>query len=215
MARRATILLVDDDDADLMLAARLLRRAAPDRYRLLQAANLDQALATLRVSPVDAVLLDLNLGSSGGPATVAQLRNNNEDTLIVVLTGHTDQALETACLEAGADFFLGKASLSEGATLIHTLEFALGNRKPHKTHLSQELRRLLSPSQADHPEPTTGASRAQLEQTARRMQQDGRPPLEVFSELIDAACSSRDASTSLGALAVFLAQAYYEASHDA
>lgn len=215
MPRRATILLVDDDDADLMIAARLLRRAAPDRYRLLQAGNLEEALATLRVSPVDAILLDLNLGSTGGPATVAELRRKNEDILIVVLTGHTDGKLEEACMRAGADHFLGKSSLSEGVELMHTLEFALGSRKPKKQNFSQHLRALVSQQPAGEAAGTAETtSLAQLEDTAQQLLQQRRAPSEVFAGLLEAASNSHDPSLSLGALAALLAQAYYDKTNE-
>jgi|GEM_PF-1020489 len=217
MPRRATILLVDDDDADLMIAARRLRGASADRYRLLQASNLDEAISTLRVSRVDAVLLDLNLGSSAGPETVSKLRAANDTTLIIATTGHTTPQLERACLEAGADQFLDKSAFSDGEMLKHCVEFALRRPRAKGPSLASQLRALLSETDPDAAtdDVLDGLGNllpGRLKAVARQLAEQGRAPTAVFAEFLDEAGSAKDPSLTLGALAVYLAQAYFEAS---
>ena len=218
MPRRATILLVDDDDADLMIAARRLRAAAPDRYRLLQASNLDEAVATLKVSPVDAVVLDLNLGASAGPETVAQLRREAESTLIIAITGHSTPDLEAACLAAGADQFLNKETIATGSELMHTLEFALRKPRASTPSLASHARALLASVQPERSEDMDEefeglerSSSGRLHAAARRLAARGRAPSELFAQLLEEAADSREPSVTLGALAVYLAQEYFEA----
>ncbi|MCR9159876.1 MAG: response regulator [Nannocystaceae bacterium] len=216
MARRFTILLVDDDDADLMITARRLRSAAPDRYRLLQASNVEEASATLKVSPVDAVVLDLNLGTSSGPDTVARLRAVDETTLIVALTGHVTPELERACLDAGADQFLDKQSLAEGSEFMHALEFTLRKERPCGPAAAAKMQALLSRLRSTSPtqHSASDADVHPLETAAKRLAAERCSPLETFAVLLEEAKDSRDPSLTLGALAVHLAQAYFEASGD-
>lgn len=212
MHRRVTILLVDDDDADLMIAARRLRSVAPDRYRLLQASNLEQAISTLRVSPVDAVLLDLNLGATAGPDTVAKLRAADECTLIIALTGHSSPELERACLAAGADQFLDKDSLSRGAELMQTVEFALGRRKPERSRLAPQLQGLLARLEPTSRAEVPGSSSSErVTRAAQEMAAQRAEPTIAFAQVLDEADSSGDPMLTVAALAVRLAQAYFEA----
>ena len=215
MPRRFTILLVDDDDADLVVAARRLRSSAPDRYRLLQASNVGEATATLRVSSVDAVVLDLNLGSSAGPDTVARLRAVDDTTLIIALTGHVTADLERACLDAGADHFLDKQALAGGAEFMHTLEFALRKRRPRSSAVASKMQALLTRLRSDgptgEPQPET-VDNSRLRAAAARLAEQRRAPLETFALLLEESEGTQDPSLSLGALAVHLAQAYFEAS---
>ncbi len=222
MPRRATILLVDDDDADLMISARRLRAAAPDRYRLLQASNLDEAVATLRVSPVDAVVLDLNLGTTAGPDTVARLRREAESTMIIATTGFATPEVERACLRAGADQFLEKDALAAGDALMQALEYALRRPKAKSPTLAAQVQGLLASLESEGRESEDdavgdldGTSPARLRAAARNLAAQGRPPAELFGQLIEDAAESRDPSLTLGALAVYLAQEYFEALSDA
>lgn len=210
MPRRFTILLVDDDDADLMIAARRLRSADPHRYRLLQASNIEEATATLKVSAVDAVVLDLNLGTSSGPETVARLRTVDDTTLIVALTGHVTPELERACLEAGADQFLDKKALASGSEFMHTLEFTLRKQRPCGPAAAAKMQALLARLRSNDPGVT--ASDNPIRTAAQRLAAQRRAPMETFAVLLEEAATSRDPSLTLGALAVHLAQAYFEAS---
>ena len=215
MARRFTILLVDDDDADLMIAARRLRSAAPDRYRLLQASNVEEATATLKVSAVDAVVLDLNLGTSSGPDTVSRLRAIDDTTLIVALTGHVTPELERACMDAGADQFLDKQALTTGGEFMHTLEFTLRKKRPCGPAAAAKMQALLSRLRANAPrpeQPGTAPAASAIPAAAKRLADQRCPPLETFAVLLEEAEETRDPSLTLGALAVHLAQAYFEAS---
>lgn len=58
------------------------------------------------------VVVDLSLrrGSGLGLIQKVRLQDKGEDALVMVLTNHTVRALKHACEEAGADYFLDKAS---------------------------------------------------------------------------------------------------------
>lgn len=58
------------------------------------------------------IVVDLSLrrGSGLGLIQKVRLQDKGEDALVLVLTNHTVHALKHACEEAGADYFLDKAS---------------------------------------------------------------------------------------------------------
>jgi DNA-binding NarL/FixJ family response regulator len=58
------------------------------------------------------IVVDLSLrrGSGLGLIQKVRLQDKGEDALVMVLTNHTVRALKHACEEAGADYFLDKAS---------------------------------------------------------------------------------------------------------
>jgi CheY-like chemotaxis protein len=59
----------------------------------------------------DAVVVDLNLRSGTGLGVITALRKSPgpERPLVIVLTNHALPVLESACLNAGADYFLDKS----------------------------------------------------------------------------------------------------------
>ncbi len=107
------ILLVEDD---AVLRDVMLRSLAEAGHRVDVARHVEEADHLWRVQPFDAVLLDLNLPATGGPASalgsglaaLRQARRRGDRTPVLVLTarGRTEERI--AGLDAGADDYLGK-----------------------------------------------------------------------------------------------------------
>jgi two-component system, OmpR family, response regulator len=108
--RALRVLLVED----LVRVQNLLRELIdePGRFEVagLVETEADAILQYTELQP-DAVVIDLNLRSGTGLGVIMALRRLNHAVrpLLIVLTNHALPVLETACLNAGADYFLDKS----------------------------------------------------------------------------------------------------------
>ena len=95
-----TVLVVDDDDALRMLCRINLEL---DGYRVIEAASLDAAREALASETVDAILLDLHIGTQDGRDLLATLGTDRPP--VALFTGSEAIGPE---LEAVADAVLAK-----------------------------------------------------------------------------------------------------------
>jgi diguanylate cyclase (GGDEF)-like protein len=103
------IFLVEDSASIRRLLVRRLD-AIPGMRVVGEAASERQALALIRWTQPDAVLLDLSLTEGSGLSLVSQLRAVGYEGRISVLTAQEVDAYRRACFVAGADAFYDKAS---------------------------------------------------------------------------------------------------------
>ena len=104
MPDASTILLVDDEDSVQKLLAYPLER---EGFRVLQARDGEEALATFRGERVDLVVLDVMLPKLDGLEVCKQLRA--ESTVpIIMLTARDDELDKVLGLELGADDYITK-----------------------------------------------------------------------------------------------------------
>jgi DNA-binding response OmpR family regulator len=98
--------LVIDDSADLrdLLSLALVR----EDHRVVAVEDLQGADAALAQSPVDLVILDLDLPDGWGAAWCQRARREGLEAFVLVLSGHTEVARRLEAFEAGADDFLAK-----------------------------------------------------------------------------------------------------------
>lgn len=115
-AHRPTILLVEDNPADLRLAQEVLKEAQLD-HELLVARDGEQAMQILRREGVhaqaprpDLVLLDLNLPRKSGREVLQEIKTTPALRRIPVLVLSTSRAESdiSACYDAHANCFLTK-----------------------------------------------------------------------------------------------------------
>jgi len=106
---RATVLLVEDEDAIRRAAERLLSRAGFD---VLVAADGAEALRQFdaAVSAVDLVVTDLAMPGVGGRTLVRELRERRPDIPVLVVSGDADHAASVRAL-GGPTHFLAKPFL--------------------------------------------------------------------------------------------------------
>jgi CheY-like chemotaxis protein len=103
-----TILVVDDDPGSRLLAQRVLEKSG---YSVVDAGNGAEALDRLRADPAVAlVVADLNMPVLDGLELIWEMREAPRWSHIpvIVLTGETDELLETKLIEEGADDYLSK-----------------------------------------------------------------------------------------------------------
>ncbi len=106
MSEAITVLAVDDQPANLRLLDALL---SPRGYRVLAAGSGESALATLRTSAVDLVLLDIMMPGMDGYEVCRRIRNDPTTAFlpVVVITASGGQQ-KVRAIEAGADDFVTK-----------------------------------------------------------------------------------------------------------
>lgn len=126
---RPSIVLVEDDDGDALLARELLSEASA-QVTLRQAGSLAQAKPLL--ADADCVLLDLGLPDSQGLDGLRWLNEHVPGVAVVVLTGLADEHLGEEAVRAGAQDYLVKGQVS-GLLLYRVIRYAVERRRAEET----------------------------------------------------------------------------------
>jgi DNA-binding NtrC family response regulator len=105
MAKKSTILVVDDEDA---LRTVLGGELANEGYEVRTAADGDEAISELDKSPFDLVLLDIKMPRLNGFEVLKFIKEKHEKTKVVMLTGFADLKNAIESKKLGADDFVSK-----------------------------------------------------------------------------------------------------------
>ena len=98
------VLLVEDDDAIADMLRGFFER---DGYRFLHALTGEEAVERLRMRPVSAILLDINLPGMDGVETCRRIREFSR-TPLIMLTARDNEVDKVLGLEMGADDYVTK-----------------------------------------------------------------------------------------------------------
>ena len=122
MPRQPRILVVDDQPQIVALYSRALERAG---YKAQPAVTAEAALAAVRLTPPDAILVDLNMPYINGMGLLYRVRAVHPDLPVALITGAAnidDQTLrDVRALRAGLHF----KPLSN-TELVHVAEDLVG-----------------------------------------------------------------------------------------
>jgi two-component system response regulator RegA len=99
------ILIVDDDD---VFRAVLLRALTRRGHEVVEAADVQAALALLQDMKPDACVLDLKIGHESGLHLLPELLRRQPDLKVVVLTGYASIATAVGAVKQGAVNYLAK-----------------------------------------------------------------------------------------------------------
>ena len=138
------VLIVEDDDEDYLLTRQYLRASERQHFDVSRAGRLEEALALLRENSRDVVLVDLNLPDSHGWATLEATLPAAGDAAVVVLTGHSDEAMGMEAVAKGAQDYLFKGEVGTDQ-LVRSIRYAI-ERKHARTALQRyqdDLERLV------------------------------------------------------------------------
>ncbi len=107
---RARILVVEDNNVNMLVACGILQKQG---HTVLQATNGEEALAMLRISAVDLILMDCQMPVMDGFEATRRIRageagEQNRRLPIVAMTAHAFAQDRQNCLEAGMNDFLNK-----------------------------------------------------------------------------------------------------------
>ena len=99
-----SVLLVEDDDAIAEMLRTFFER---DGYRFLHALTGEEAVERLKIRPVSAILLDINLPGMDGVETCRRIREF-ASTPVIMLTARDSEVDKVLGLEMGADDYVTK-----------------------------------------------------------------------------------------------------------
>ena len=74
------------------------------------ASNYDEARKLLSSEQPDIVLLDINLPGKNGIELLKQIRLNNQQCEVIMITNHADEYYRQQCKDLGAKHFLDKSN---------------------------------------------------------------------------------------------------------
>jgi DNA-binding NtrC family response regulator len=99
-----TLLLVDDEFG----VRESLKMVFGKDYRVVEADNIDAALAKVAEARPDVVLLDVLMPKADGIEVLRQIKTIRPECRVIILTGVNSQQLAARALESGAFDFIGK-----------------------------------------------------------------------------------------------------------
>ena len=99
-----SVLLIEDDDAIADMLRGFFER---DGYRFFHALTGEEAVERLRIRPVSAILLDINLPGIDGVETCRRIREFAQ-TPVIMLTARDSEVDKVLGLEMGADDYVTK-----------------------------------------------------------------------------------------------------------
>lgn len=105
-----SILLVDDDEVFCSVLARALTRRG---YAVSVAHDVDSGLAQAKLNPPEFAVIDLKMPGASGLVLVKTLKELDEQTRIVMLTGYSSIATAVEAIKLGANHYLAKPADAE------------------------------------------------------------------------------------------------------
>ena len=156
------LLLVEDDEDDYILTCDYLQQLDSHTFNVEWISSPEQAIEKLSKNEHDICLLDYRLGASNGLSVLKKAIANGFSGPIIMLTGQSNDELDSAALDAGAVDYLIKTEMSS-SRFARAIRYALArkdvegerverlkaeaeNRSKDRflAHLSHELRTPLS-----------------------------------------------------------------------
>ena len=137
MNKPLTILLVEDNPGDALLIEEMLTDAAQNQMTVTCAETLAQAVQKLLKTPMDLILLDLNLPDSNGIETIFTICRKIPWIPVVVLTGQDDETLGVESVKAGAQDYLIKGKVS-GDLLKRVACYAVERHQARQASMESE-----------------------------------------------------------------------------
>ncbi|MGC4087923.1 MAG: EAL domain-containing protein [Polyangiaceae bacterium] len=118
-------LLIDGNDSDSAELQSAIEGAHPDRFRVLRAPSLNEAIRMLRIRSYDVIFVDLAVPDVGGLHALSELMLQAPSTPVLVVTSADDERLATDLVRAGAQDYLVKGRFDAeiiGRSTQHAIE---------------------------------------------------------------------------------------------
>ena len=129
-SQQETLLIVDDEAAIRSLLRQKLSR---EGYRCEEADSAEQALNTLKNSPIALVILDIKMPGKSGIELLPEIKSSYPHTAVIMATAVTQVNVAIECLKLGADDYICKPFNLEEVSLAV-------QRSLEKRHLQLEIR---------------------------------------------------------------------------
>lgn len=133
------ILIVDDEEADYVLAKEHLSRVTVCKYETFWARDHSEAETKILSSPsdYDAIIIDFYLGAQSGLELLKNLRKHHILIPIIFLTASNDPKIDLDAMNSGAADYLTKETLN-AHLLDRSIRYAIEQKKNEKLILRQQ-----------------------------------------------------------------------------
>ena len=109
---RLRVLVVDDSAEDRELYRRLLAKAAPQSFEIVESETGEDGLRRLAAERVDCVLLDYQLPDGNGLDLLPEVRRAAPAPAVILLTGRGDEGTAVEAMKRGAQDYLVKGGIT-------------------------------------------------------------------------------------------------------
>jgi len=142
--RNISLLIVEDNPADVLLIKEHLSESPWKRYDTAVAETLADAVERLKKNDIDVVLLDLSLPDSSGLDTVRTLITKYPNVVIIVLTGLQDEQVALQAVRYGAQDYIEKKQITS-ILLNRSISYSIERKKnlQEKEQLLADLSKVL------------------------------------------------------------------------
>jgi two-component system, sensor histidine kinase and response regulator len=127
LTKPTRLLLVEDDEDDYILTRDYLEQLSSHTFDVEWVSDPKRAIDLLSNNQHDICLLDYRLGASDGLSVLKQAIENGFNGPIIMLTGQSNAALDSAALDAGAVDYLVKSEMSS-SRFARAIRYALARR---------------------------------------------------------------------------------------
>ncbi len=131
MPQNISILLIEDNLADIELFEETLKDIKNEKFLLKKATRLQEGIAHIQEENFDIVFLDLSLPDSHGQNGFTKLYTQAPHLPIVVLTGFDDDKMALDIVRQGAQDYLIKGDI-EPRLLIKSIRYAIERKRAQK-----------------------------------------------------------------------------------
>lgn len=102
------MILIADDSKVLRERLAGLLSTLPRVGAIAQAEDAQQALRLARELRPEVLLLDIHMPGGDGIEVLREVKNEQPDTTVIMLTNHAQEAYRERCFALGADYFISK-----------------------------------------------------------------------------------------------------------
>ena len=134
--RKIHLLIIDDDAGDRMQIRRALAKSGL-AHDLVEAADMDEALAACESRPFDAVVVDYHMPGLNGLGGIARLRETRPLLPVIMSTGQGSEQVAAEAIKLGALDYLPKADINE-QTIRRALEYAVERARLNRKVAEQQ-----------------------------------------------------------------------------
>src|SRR5690242_11808324 len=102
------ILIVDEDEADFLVAKEMLKEAKGRKYEVEWADSFEAGQAACLTDQYSAVLVDDDLGSQSGIELIREAKERGYSAPLILFTGRGSYEVDVEAMQAGATLYLTK-----------------------------------------------------------------------------------------------------------
>ena len=130
-SERLTILVIEDNAADVFLIEEMLRSSTLKIDRIYAASSVAEACVIAKAQAVDLLLLDLSLPDSFGMETLVRVKSQTNNVPVIILSGQSESHIALEALKQGAQDYLVKGEFTT-ALLVKTVQYSIERKKAEK-----------------------------------------------------------------------------------